>query len=47
MTLSEEDDNSQLNETFEQDNSLEYLPNELKFTSQYQNDTVDMILSGP
>jgi len=29
------------------ENSLEYLPNELKFTTKYHNETADIILSGP
>jgi|TARA_B110000285_G_scaffold233122_1_gene305960 hypothetical protein len=46
-SFSEEGDNNSVNDTFEQENSLEYLPNELKFTSKYHNETADMILSGP
>ena len=26
---------------------MEYLPNELKYTTKYHNETADMILSGP
>ena len=29
------------------ENSLKYLPNELKFTTKYHNETADTILSGP
>lgn len=36
-----------MDDTFEQENSLEYLPNELKFTKTFQNEESDMILSGP
>jgi len=36
-----------MNDTFEQDNSLEYLPNEMKFTTKYHNELADLILQGP
>ena len=35
------------NDTFEQENSIDYLPNELKFTTKYSNDEADLILTGP
>ena len=45
-SFSQEGKNQSINDTFEQDNSLDYLPNELKFTTKYYNETLDMILSG-
>ena len=46
-SFSDEKDSNSANDTFETDNSLDYLPNELKFTTKYHNETADMILSGP
>jgi hypothetical protein len=46
-SFSDERDSNTANDTFEVDNSLDYLPNELKFTTKYHNETADMILSGP
>lgn len=46
-SFSKEEENNSINDTFESDNSLDYLPNELKFTTKYHNETADMILSGP
>ena len=37
---------SSINASYEQENSLEYLPNELKFTTKYQNEKADTILTG-
>lgn len=47
ISFSEGGENNSLNDTFEQENSLDYLPNELKFSSKFHNETADMILSGP
>jgi hypothetical protein len=46
-SFSEENDVISENDTFEQENSLDYLPNELKFTTRYHNETAELILSGP
>lgn len=46
-SFSIEDQINSLDDTYEQENSLEYLPNELKFTKTFQNEESDMILSGP
>ena len=42
----EEDEDSD-NDSFKEENSLDYLPNELKFTTKYHNEESDLILSGP
>jgi hypothetical protein len=47
LSHSQEEDKISLNDTFEQENSLEYLPNELKFSTQFHNEEADLILSGP
>jgi hypothetical protein len=31
---------------FDKDDSFDYLPNELKFNTKYQNESVEMILNG-
>jgi hypothetical protein len=36
-----------MNDTFEQENSIDYLPNELKFTTKFFNENAEMILQGP
>ena len=46
-SFSQEEEDHSINDTFESDNSLDYLPNELKFTTKYHNETAAMILSGP
>jgi len=46
-SFSQENDQRSNEDTFEQENSLEYLPNELMFTTKFLNEEADMILSGP
>ena len=36
---------SSINNTFEQENSLDYLPNELRFSSKFTNETAEAILN--
>lgn len=35
-----------MNDTFEVENSLDYVPNELKFSTKFQNEMCDLILQG-
>lgn len=45
-SFSQEGENESINDTFEVNKTLDYLPNELKFNTKYYNETADMILSG-
>ena len=43
-SFNEGDENNSVNDTFEVENSLDYVPNELKFSTKFQNEVCDLIL---
>ena len=45
-SFSQEGENESINDTFEVNKTLDYLPNELKFNTKFYNETAEMILSG-
>ena len=47
ISVGEKGVDDSINDTFEYENSMDYLPNELKFTTKFHNEQADIILSGP